>query len=117
MLSQIEIALDNWENDPAIAAVVVDAEGDKAFCAGGDITDIYKQGKKKNYRYGQKFWADEYRLNLKIARYKKPYLAFMQGFTMGGFRQMSLPRTHGSWHGDLRRTLVVGRRSPVRVRR
>lgn len=94
MLSKIEIALDNWENDPAIAAVVVDAEGDKAFCAGGDITDIYKQGKKKNYRYGQKFWADEYRLNLKIARYKKPYLAFMQGFTMGGGVGISCHGSH-----------------------
>lgn len=94
MISKIELTLDSWENDPDIAAVVIDAEGDKAFCAGGDITDIYKQGKKKNFKYGQKFWADEYRLNLKISRYPKPYLAFMQGFTMGGGVGISCHGSH-----------------------
>lgn len=94
MLSKIEMALDNWENDPNIAAVVIDAEGEKAFCAGGDITDIYKQGKRKNFKYGQQFWANEYRLNLKISRYPKPYLAFMQGYTMGGGVGISCHGSH-----------------------
>ena len=94
MLSKIETALNSWENDPDISAVVIDAEGEKAFCAGGDITDIYKQGKRKNFTYGQEFWANEYRLNLKIACYKKPYLAFMQGFTMGGGVGVSCHGSH-----------------------
>ena len=94
MLSKIEMALNSWENDPDISAVVIDAEGEKAFCAGGDITDIYKQGKRKNFKYGQEFWANEYRLNLKISNYKKPYLAFMQGFTMGGGVGISCHGSH-----------------------
>ena len=94
MLSKIEMALSSWESDPNISAVVINAEGEKAFCAGGDITDIYRQGKRGNFNYGQEFWANEYRLNLKIARYRKPYLAFMQGFTMGGGVGVSCHGSH-----------------------
>jgi enoyl-CoA hydratase/carnithine racemase len=64
--------------------VVIDAEGDKAFCAGGDIAELYATGRAGNFAYGQKFWRDEYRLNAFIAEYPKPVVSFMQGFVMGG---------------------------------
>ncbi len=84
MLSKIEVALDDWKKDEDVAAVIIDAKGDKAFCAGGDITNIYKEASRRNFQYGKLFWANEYRLNLKISKYPKPFVAFMQGFTMGG---------------------------------
>jgi len=84
MCLAIEAALDAWRNDARVALVVIDGAGDRAFCAGGDIQEMYDTGTRGDYRYGRRFWADEYRLNAKIARYPKPYVAFMQGFTMGG---------------------------------
>ena len=84
MIAKIEFALDEWIEDQNVAAVIIEAEGDKAFCAGGDITDIYREASLRNFEYGKTFWANEYRLNLKISKYPKPYIAFMQGFTMGG---------------------------------
>ncbi len=84
MVKKIDLALDEWESDKDVTAVVIDAAGEKAFCAGGDITDIYNEAQKRNFEYGKKFWANEYRLNLKISNYPKPYIAFMQGYTMGG---------------------------------
>ncbi|MDE0923613.1 enoyl-CoA hydratase/isomerase family protein [Aurantimonas coralicida] len=33
----IEAAMDGWATDPAIDLVIMDAAGDRAFCAGGDI--------------------------------------------------------------------------------
>ena len=80
----IEEALDRWAEDDAVTMVIIDAEGEKAFCAGGDIQDLYDTGQRGDFAYGQRFWRDEYRLNAKIAEYPKPYIAFMQGFTMGG---------------------------------
>ena len=74
--------------------VVLTATGSKAFCAGGDIQILYENGFNKNFAYGQKFWADEYRLNEKIANYKKPFVAFMQGFTMGGGVGVSCHGSH-----------------------
>ncbi len=84
MCLAIEAALDAWRSDPAVTLVVLDAEGDRAFCSGGDIAELYATGTKGNYAYGQKFWADEYRLNHKIFHYPKPVVSFLQGFTMGG---------------------------------
>ncbi|MDZ7684445.1 MAG: enoyl-CoA hydratase/isomerase family protein [Gammaproteobacteria bacterium] len=64
--------------------MLIDADGDKAFCAGGDVQKLYETGRAGDYAFGRRFWADEYRLNAKIAEYPKPYVALMQGFVMGG---------------------------------
>lgn len=84
MCLAIEEAFDTWRDDPAVDLIILDAEGDRAFCSGGDIADLYAEGTKGNFAYGQKFWADEYRLNHKIFTYPKPVASFLQGFTMGG---------------------------------
>ncbi|ABG32510.1 3-hydroxyisobutyrate dehydrogenase [Roseobacter denitrificans] len=94
MCLQIEAALDRWARDERIALVVLDAEGDKAFCAGGDIAQLYETGMAGDYAFGQRFWADEYRLNAKIFNYPKPVISFLQGFTMGGGVGLGCHGTH-----------------------
>ncbi len=94
MCLEIERALDAWRDDPDVSLVIIDAEGDKAFCAGGDLVDMYREGQNGNLDYGRRFWTDEYRLNAKIAEYPKPYVAFMQGFTMGGGVGVSCHGSH-----------------------
>jgi enoyl-CoA hydratase len=94
MCLDIEAALDDWRDDPKVKLVIIDAVGEKAFCAGGDIQEMYDSGLAGDYAYGQKFWYDEYRLNAKIATYPKPYVAFMQGFTMGGGVGVSCHGSH-----------------------
>lgn len=84
MCTAIERAFDAWQEDDTVALIVLDAEGDRAFCSGGDIAELYASGRAGNFAYGQKFWADEYRLNAKIFAYPKPVVSFLQGFTMGG---------------------------------
>jgi enoyl-CoA hydratase len=37
MIRAITSALQTWRDDPHIHAVVIEAAGDRAFCAGGDI--------------------------------------------------------------------------------
>ncbi len=94
MCLAIEDALDAWANDPDVALVLIDGAGDKAFCAGGDIAEMYRRGRAGDLDYGRRFWTDEYRLNAKIAEYPKPYVAFMQGFTMGGGVGVSCHGSH-----------------------
>ncbi len=94
MALELERALDAWADDPEVKLVVIDAEGDKAFCAGGDIQELYDTAKAGNFDFGRRFWADEYRLNAKIAEYRKPYVALMQGFVMGGGVGISCHGSH-----------------------
>ena len=54
MILSIEDALDEWANDKNVSLVVIDALGDRAFCAGGDIQILYENGSKGNFQYGQK---------------------------------------------------------------
>lgn len=84
MAAAIHAALLEWARDDAVRLIVIDAEGDKAFCAGGDIAELYRTGMDGDYDYGRKFWHDEYRMNAKLAEYPKPIVSLMQGFTMGG---------------------------------
>jgi len=94
MAMAIGAALDDWRDDTDVALVLIDAEGDRAFCAGGDIQQLYDTGRAGDYAYGRRFWADEYRLNARIARYPKPYVALMQGFVMGGGVGISCHGSH-----------------------
>lgn len=84
MAVAIHRALDDWRGDDAVALVIIDAEGDRAFCAGGDIAAVYHAGRAGDHAVGQDFFADEYRMNAAIADFPKPIVAFMQGFVMGG---------------------------------
>ena len=94
MISEIENALILWKENTKIKLILVDSNSDKAFCSGGDVSNLYKHGLSGNYEFGKLFWADEYRLNHLIATYPKPYVVFMQGFTMGGGVGISCHGSH-----------------------
>lgn len=66
--------------------VVIKGSGPKAFCAGGDVATLAhdnKQGEEGQQR-STDYFALEYKLDHLIATYSKPYIAFMDGITMGG---------------------------------
>ena len=79
----IERTIDQWSGDDAVHAVIIDGAGDRAMCAGGDVQALYEQRNDGGASASQ-FWRDEYRLNSKIGRYPKPFVAIMDGIVMGG---------------------------------
>lgn len=93
MIKVIQQQLELWAQDDAVKAVVLRSSASKAFCAGGDVRWLYQAGLEKNPEQMQFFWH-EYRLNHYISQFKKPYIALMDGVTMGGGVGISL---HGSY--------------------
>ncbi|WP_127597158.1 enoyl-CoA hydratase/isomerase family protein [Nitratireductor alexandrii] len=91
MVLALTRALAAWADDPEIALIVIKAEG-RAFSAGGDILHIYEAGRAGYPPLD--FFADEYRLNLAIARFPKPYVALVDGIAMGGGVGVSFHGTH-----------------------
>src|SRR6478752_7141508 len=79
----IDAALDAFEADPAVAVVVLEGAGERGLCAGGDIRGLYESSKAGG-DLGKTFWRQEYVMNARIAKYPKPYVAFMDGLVMGG---------------------------------
>lgn len=104
MAMAIETAVDDWQAGGAIDLILIDAEGEKAFCAGGDIAEMYATGNRGDYAYGRKFWADEYRMNAAIADCALPYVAVMDGIVMGGGAGISV---HGSHRIVTERSMIA----------
>ncbi len=94
MVEAMTASLLEWRDDEAVKAVVVDGEGEKGFCAGGDIRMLAESGQVGDGR-AWTFWRDEYRLNALIEEYPKPYVALIDGVTMGGGVGISV-------HGEFR---------------
>ncbi|MFI1825668.1 enoyl-CoA hydratase/isomerase family protein [Streptomyces sp. NPDC020412] len=93
MVRSIDRALTEWERDPAVETVVIAGAGERGLCAGGDIRAIHDDARDGDGTASAAFWRDEYRLNARIARYPKPYVAVMDGIVMGGGVGVS---AHGS---------------------
>ncbi|SEL55382.1 Enoyl-CoA hydratase/carnithine racemase [Pseudoxanthomonas sp. GM95] len=82
-----------WADDAAIACVLLQGAGEKAFCAGGDLHGLYRS--MRAYResgsadittntYAAAFFEEEYRLDYFIHTYPKPLLCWGHGIVMGG---------------------------------
>jgi enoyl-CoA hydratase len=90
---EMSLALDrqlaDWADDPKVETVAIVGAGDRAFCAGGDIRALYQSGPKGQLT--REFYWNEYRMNRRIFRYPKPYVALIDGITMGGGVGVSAP--------------------------
>ncbi|MFJ5307060.1 enoyl-CoA hydratase/isomerase family protein [Streptomyces sp. NPDC088350] len=84
MVRRIDEALTAWEHAPAVETVVLTGAGERGLCAGGDIRAIHDDARDGDGSASAAFWRDEYRLNARIGRYPKPYVAVMDGIVMGG---------------------------------
>jgi enoyl-CoA hydratase len=86
MYRRFDPALRAWAEDPEVYAVVIEGAGDRAFCAGGDVRAVYEAGKgiAGDPSFTSAFFAEEYRIISRIHHYPKPYIAILDGITMGG---------------------------------
>lgn len=94
MILSLQKQLSAWKSDPSIHAVVIRAASGNAFCAGGDVRWLYQEGLAQHHEQQMEFFWHEYRLNHFIHHLGKPYIAFMDGVTMGGGVGISLHGSH-----------------------
>lgn len=83
MMQGLNAALDRFETDPGVCAVLVRGAGERGLCAGGDIVALYR-AIQSDRQVGVDFFRYEYALNLRLSRYPKPYIALMDGLVLGG---------------------------------
>ncbi|MGO1117211.1 enoyl-CoA hydratase/isomerase family protein [Rhodovibrionaceae bacterium A322] len=93
MIREFQPVLDAWAEDDSVRAVVVRGAGEKAFCAGGDVRAVYDAGKSGG-DLPKDFFREEYILNHCIFNYAKPYVALIDGITMGGGVGISILGSH-----------------------
>jgi enoyl-CoA hydratase/carnithine racemase len=87
-------ALDTWRDDPHVDAVVIEGAGGRAFCSGGDIRAMRDGVLAGDRTAVDRFFSEEYALNLAIATYPKSFIALVDGICMGGGIGVSV---HGAY--------------------
>ncbi len=83
MVRDIMPVLQDWARDPSVEHVIIEGAGEKGFCAGGDIRALHDWG-RAGADEATGFYREEYALNHFIKTFPKPYIALIDGITMGG---------------------------------
>lgn len=96
MVSKLLPQLQEWEKTKSL--VIIKGAGEKAFCAGGDVKIAIDKIE------GPRFFFTEYNVNYTIGKYKVPYIALIDGITMGGGLGMSV---HGRYRVATERTVIA----------
>lgn len=86
MVHLIRQALTAWEHDDEVQVVLLRGAGDRGLCSGGDVRRQRELalGSEEDHAQALRFWADEYELDGMIGTYPKPFVALLDGITMGG---------------------------------
>ena len=87
MIRAIQQQLDDWAEDDEISVIVLCGNGEKAFCAGGDVRSVneaIQDAKGRPGNDGERFFAEEYRMDYTLATHPKPVVCWGQGVVMGG---------------------------------
>lgn len=85
MARKIIPRLREWSQSQLANVIIIKGNG-RAFCAGGDVAalaELNQQG-TEGQQQSSDYFGLEYKLDHLIATYSKPYVAFMDGITMGG---------------------------------
>ena len=81
-----------WAEDDGVQAVAIRGAGGRAFCAGGDIRAMYEAVccGVGDPRLPVDFFREEYCFVRQVHRFPKPYVAVIDGITMGGGAGISI---------------------------
>lgn len=100
MVHQVSAFMNKWISTNK-TMIIVKGAGDKAFCAGGDVRSLVEADTPE---LGKQFFRTEYTMNYSIGTLKIPYIAFIDGITMGGGVGLSV---HGKYRIATKRTLFA----------
>ncbi|OTG95263.1 MULTISPECIES: enoyl-CoA hydratase/isomerase family protein [Acinetobacter] len=74
----------DFHHDDAVKAIWLDSTTPKAFCAGGDVRKLRQLVINDEVDTANKFFEQEYALDLLLHNYAKPVLVWGEGYVMGG---------------------------------
>lgn len=94
MILALHEAFSQYEADDSVGQYIIRSTSPRAYCAGGDVRWVREQDLADNHAAGDRYFADEYELNYRLANFPKPVAAIMEGFVMGGGMGISMHGSH-----------------------
>jgi len=86
LLTELLDALDDAETDTVVRAIVITGSGEKAFCAGADITELVEKNPEEASEWSS--WAQG--ITTYIEKLRKPIIAKINGFCLGGGLELAM---------------------------
>lgn len=87
MIEALTRKLDEWAQDDQIKCVLLRGNGDKAFCAGGDVRSLVDACRRQPGQVpalAAQFFAAEYQLDYTLHTFAKPVICWGHGYVLGG---------------------------------
>ncbi|MFI8620514.1 enoyl-CoA hydratase/isomerase family protein [Marinomonas sp. NPDC078689] len=85
MIEQMLSQLESWRMDQTVVAIWLEGAGDKAFCAGGNVVDVYRSlVTSEDTHFAHRYFEEEYALDYLLHRFPKPIICWGSGYVMGG---------------------------------
>lgn len=79
MMTKMYRTIDRWQSTKSL--IILKSNVEKVFCAGGDVAAIVEADKPE---YGKSVFRVGYSLEYLIANLQVPYVALLNGITIGG---------------------------------
>jgi|YelNatPaOPRAMG01_1025707.scaffolds.fasta_scaffold142318_1 enoyl-CoA hydratase len=86
LLAELDQALGDAEKDENVAVIIITGAGDRAFCAGADISEL--QGLSPIQARDFSLMLHEY--TKRMERIRKPIIAKINGFCLGGGQELAM---------------------------
>lgn len=102
MVRLVQPQLETWKSE-GLKLIVMKGAGGKAFCAGGDIRSL-TESVASGGTVHEEFFKEEYILDHALASLPMPYVAIIDGITMGGGVGLSV---HGKFRLATEKTLFA----------
>ena len=131
LIRDLQLALDEAEDEGRIKLVLLLGAGERGFCAGGDLRALAEAVREGAFDRADRFFQQEYALDLRIHRFPKPIMVLADGITMGGGlglaagaglvmatekTRMAMPETHIGFFPDVGATRWLFDRCPRGIR-
>jgi enoyl-CoA hydratase len=84
MIRLLRRAFDEALADDQVRLVLISGTGEKGFCAGGDLKELTQAVREGAVHLADRFFREEYDLDLLIHNASKPIVVLAHGITMGG---------------------------------
>lgn len=94
MMVRLLDLIQKWEKDPDVTCVIIQGNGPRAFCSGGDLKGVHQAYQANDFAFLDFLFRTEYTFNARLYAFSKPYLSLIHGIVMGGGVGASIHGSH-----------------------